>query len=100
MQQVEEDNATAVKKISAMDKPPEFEPDNVYGITRGNFSHDQEGGLWKTTIRLKGDLCVYESSHPSGHFKTVVWEKGAGLIEYAVGYGAAREGFRMKRRPR
>jgi hypothetical protein len=97
MQQVEEDNTTAVKTISAMDKPPEFEPDNVYGITRGSFSHDQEGGLWKTTIRLKGDRCVYQASHPSGHFKEVVWEKGVGLVEYAMGYGAAREGFRLKR---
>src|SRR6201999_653991 len=52
----EEDNEAAVKKISALDKPPEFEPNDVYGITAGKFSH--EDGLWKTTIGLKGDLCV------------------------------------------
>ncbi len=51
----------------------------------------------ETTIRLKGDRCVYEASHPSGHFKDVVWKKGVGLVEYAMGYGAAREGFRLKR---
>src|SRR5215831_7749571 len=46
----EEDNDAAAKKVSAMDKPPEFEPDNVYGITIGKFRHDQEGGLWHKTI--------------------------------------------------
>jgi hypothetical protein len=97
MQQVEEDNKAAVKKISAMDKAPEFDPGDVYGITSGNLSHDQEDGLWKTIIRLKGDLCVYEASHPSGHFRKIVWKKGVGLVEYASNYGAAREGYRLKR---
>src|SRR6058998_2228512 len=46
----EEDNEAAVKKISAMDKPPAFEPGEVYGITTGKFNH--EDGLWKTTISL------------------------------------------------
>jgi hypothetical protein len=91
----EEDNETAVKKIAALDKPPEFEPGDVYGITSGQFSH--EDGLWKTVITLKGDLCVYDSSHPSGHFKRVVWKKGVGLIEYAGGSGAHADGFRLKR---
>jgi hypothetical protein len=91
----EEDNEAAVKKISAMDKPPDFEPGEVYGITTGKFSH--EDGLWKTTISVKGDLCVYDSSHPSGHFKKVVWKKGVGLVEYASGYGAHADGFRLKR---
>jgi len=91
----EEDNEAAVKKISALDKPPAFEPGNVYGITTGKFSH--EDGLWKTTISLKGDLCVYDSSHPSGHFKKIVWKKGGGLVEYASGSGAHADGFRLKR---
>ena len=91
----DEDNEAAVKKISAMDKPPEFEPGDVYGITTGKFSH--EDGLWKTTITVKGDLCVYDSSHPSGHFKKIVWKKGVGLVEYASGYGAHADGFRLKR---
>jgi hypothetical protein len=91
----EEDNDDAVKKISALDKPPDFKPGEVYGITTGKFSH--EDGLWKTTISVKGDLCVYDSSHPSGHFKKIVWKKGVGLVEYASGYGARKDGFRFKR---
>ena len=91
----EEDNEAAVKKISALDKPPEFEPGDLYGITTGKFGH--EDGLWKTTISLKADLCVYDASHPSGHFKKIVWKRGVGLVEYASGYGAHADGFRLKR---
>ena len=91
----EEDNEAGVKKISTLDKPPEFDPGNVYGIVTGKFNH--EDGLWKTTVSVKGDLCVYDSSHPSGHFKKIVWKKGVGLVEYASGYGARKDGYRLKR---
>jgi len=91
----EEDNDAAVKKISALDKPPEFGQGEIYGIARGSFNY--EDGLWKTTINLKGDLCIYDASHPSGHFKKIVWKKGVGLVEYASGYGARKDGFRFKR---
>jgi hypothetical protein len=91
----EENNEAAVKRISTLDKPPEFEPGEIYGITRGSFDH--EDGLWKTTIRLKGDLCIYDTRHSSGHFKKVVWKKGIGLLEYASGYGAHADGYRLKR---
>jgi hypothetical protein len=91
----EENNEAAVKKISAMGKPPEFEPAAVYGISSGSFSH--EDGLWKATVKLTGDLCNYQSNHPSGHFKKVVWKKGVGLIEYSMGSGAEADGFRLKR---
>jgi hypothetical protein len=91
----EEDNDTSAKKISTLDKPPEFEPNDIYGITTGSFEHQESG--WKTTITLKGDLCIYEANHPSGHFKKIVWKKGVGLIEYASGYGAHADGYRLKR---
>lgn len=91
----EEDNDAAAKKISALDKPPEFEPNDIYGITSGSFEHQE--GEWKTTIKLKGDLCIYEATHPSGHFKKIVWKKGVGLVEYASGYGAHADGYRLKR---
>jgi len=91
----EEDNDAAVKKISALNQPPQFKRGEIYGITSGKF--DYEDGLWKTTITLKGNLCVYDASHPSGHFKKIVWKKGVGLVEYASGYGAQADGFRLKR---
>jgi hypothetical protein len=91
----EEDNDAAAKKISALDKPPEFDPNDIYGITSGIFEHQE--GLWKTIIKLNGNLRIYEASHPSGHFKKVVWKKGVGLVEYASGYGAHADGYRLKR---
>jgi len=91
----EEDNDAAVKRISTLDKPPAFEPNDIYGVTSGSFEHQE--GLWKTTIKLKGDLCIYDTSHPSGHFKKIIWKKGVGLVEYASGYGARADGYRLKR---
>jgi hypothetical protein len=91
----EENNDEAAKKIAGLEKPPAFEEDNVYGITTGQFTHQEV--LWKTTINVKGDLCVYDSVHPSGHFRRIVWKKGVGLMQYDSGYGAAKDGFRLKR---
>jgi hypothetical protein len=91
----EEDNAAAVKKVSAMDKAPTFEERDVRGIASGNLNY--EDGPWTTTIEVKGDKCTYLASHNSGHFTTMVWKKGVGLVEYGSGYGAHADGFRLKR---
>jgi hypothetical protein len=91
----EEDNEAAVKTISTMDKPPTFENGDVRGITRGKLNY--EDGAWTTTIEVKGNVCTYLASHNSGHFTTMIWKKGVGLIEYASGYGAHADGFRLKR---
>ena len=91
----EENNDEAAKKIAGMEKPPAFEENDVYGITTGHFTHQEV--LWKTTINVKGDLCVYDSVHPSGHFRRIVWKKRVGLMQYDSGYGAAKDGFRLKR---
>ena len=91
----EENNEAAVKKISAMDKPPTFDDGDVRGINSGNFNHEE--GPWTTTIKVKGDECAYLTSHNSGHFSKIVWKKGVGLLEYASGYGAHADGYRLKR---
>jgi hypothetical protein len=91
----EQDNDAAVKKISAMDKPPTLEDGDVRGITSGKLDHEE--GPWTTTIELKGDECTYLASHNSGHFAKMVWKKGVGLVEYASGYGAHADGYRLKR---
>jgi hypothetical protein len=91
----EEDNDAAVKRISAMETPPTFEDSDVRALTSGKFNH--EDGPWTTTIEVKGDECTYLASHNSGHFAKRVWKKGVGLIEYADGYGAMRDGYRLKR---
>jgi hypothetical protein len=91
----EENNDAAVNKISAMDKAPTYEEADVRGITSGKLDHEE--GPWTTTIEVKGDECTYLASHNSGHFAKIVWKKGVGLIEYAMGYGAMADGFRLKR---
>ena len=91
----EEDNEDAAKKISAMNKPPTFEDGDVRGITSGKLDHEE--GPWTTTINVKGDVCTYLTSHNSGHFSKIVWKKRAGLVEYASGYGAHADGYRLKR---
>jgi hypothetical protein len=91
----EEDNDAAVKKISAIDKAPTFENGNVRAITNGKLNY--EDGAWTTTIEVKEDKCTYLASHNSGHFTTMVWKKGVGLVEYGSGYGAHADGFRLKR---
>jgi hypothetical protein len=91
----EEDNDAAAKRISATDKPPEFQPNDIYGVAIGSFEH--QDGNWKTTIKVKGDLRIYEATHPSDHFRKIVWKKGVGLVEYASGYGASADGYRLKR---
>jgi hypothetical protein len=92
----EKDMERAIRDISALDKAPRFNKQEVYGIAAGSLSC--EDGLWKTTITLKGDLCIYETHHPSGHFKRIVWKKNVGLVEYSAGYGARADGYRLKRR--
>ncbi len=90
----EEDNEAAVKKISAMEKQPAFEDRDIRAITSGKFNY--EDGPWTTTIEIKADKCTYLASHNSGHFTTIIWKKGVGLVEYASGYGAHADGFRLK----
>src|SRR6266576_6244148 len=55
----EENIPASIQRISALDKPPKVEPDEIYGIASGKFSHEE--GPWKTTIELKGDRCTYLS---------------------------------------
>jgi hypothetical protein len=93
----EENNDAAAKKISRMEKPRAFEEGDVRGITSGKLKHEE--GPWTTTIEIKGDECIYSASHDSGHFGKFVWKEGVGLIEHSSGYGAMKDGFRLKRGP-
>jgi len=91
----EEDNDATAKKISAMEKPPEFEQGAVRAISSGRLNFEE--GPYTTTIEIKGDECIYSTSHDSGHYSKFVWKKGVGLVEHASNYGAMKDGFRLKR---
>src|SRR6266481_9196437 len=55
----EDDNDAAAKKISVLDKPPEFESNDIYCITSGNSEHQKRE--WTTTIKLKAASITYEA---------------------------------------
>ena len=94
-EQVEKDTAAAIKKVSSMEKPPDFEQGNIRAINRDKFHYEE--GPWTTDIVVKGDECTYETQHNSGHYQKFVWKKGAGLVDHRSNYGAARDGFRLIR---
>ena len=91
----EEKMTEAIGRIAALEKPPAFEDGDIYGISHGSKTFANPPA--KTTIKTEKDTCTYLYSHESGHFTKLVWKKGLGLVEYAQGYGAHRDGFRLKR---
>ena len=91
----EEDNEAAAKKLAATDKPPEFEQGDIRAIASGKIEFEE--GRYTTKIEVKGDECTYVTSHNSGHYNKFVWKKGVGLVEHASSYGAAKDGFHLKR---
>ena len=91
----EENNDAAAQKISAMEKPPEFEQGDVRALNTGKMNFEE--GPYTTKIEVKGDVCTYLTSHNSGHYTKFVWKKGSGLVEHASNYGAAKDGFDLKR---
>ena len=91
----EESNDAAAQKISAMEKPPEFEQGDVRALNTGKMNFEE--GPYTTKIEVKGDVCTYLTSHNSGHYTKFVWKKGGGLVEHATNYGAAKDGYDLKR---
>lgn len=94
-EQSEKYNAAAIKKISAMEKPPDFEQGDIRAINSGKMNFEE--GPYTTEIAVKGDQSTYTTSHNSGHYTKFVWKKGVGLVEYATNYGAAKDGYHLKR---
>lgn len=94
-EQVEKDTEAAIKKVSAMEKAPDFEQGYIRGINTGKFHYEE--GPWTTEIIVQGDECIYETSHNSGHSQKFVWKKGVGLVDHRSNYGAAKDGYRLIR---
>lgn len=92
----EEKPDDVIRKLAAQPKPPKFEPSEIYGLSKGSRKVS-DGDVSGTKLAVKGDLSTYAWTHSSGHFTTVVWKRGVGLVEYAQGQGARSDGFRLKR---
>ena len=86
----------AIRKLAAQPKPPKYEPREIHGLSKGSRKVS-DGDVAGTKLTVQGDLSTYAWTHRSGHFATVVWQRGVGLVEYAQGQGARSDGFRLKR---
>src|SRR6267378_3134874 len=56
----EEDNEAAAKKLSAVDKQPDFEQGDIRAINSGKMNFEE--GPYTTEIAVKGDECSYTTS--------------------------------------
>lgn len=53
---------------------------------------------WTTEVSTDdGTVVRYLSSHPGGHFTKMVWQRGVGLTEIAMGSGARQSGWSLHR---
>lgn len=91
------DEAATLQRLQSQKSPPPIAAEAVRAIARGQRpkSRTRGGESW---LRVVGDLCTYRYAHPAGHFTTLVWQRGVGLVEYATGRGARADGFRLRRR--
>jgi len=85
----------AIRRLSALEAAPVFAQEDIYAVKEGSRSY--ENGDWKMIVETKGDTCIYQANHPSGHFTHLVWKRGVGLIEISAGRGALADGYRLKR---
>jgi len=92
----EEHPKEAISRLVMQEKPPRFEPRDIYGLSKGSRKVTEDGRS-SARLAVKNDRSTYEWTHPSGHFTRATWQRGLGLVEYAQGYGARRDGFRLKR---
>ncbi|MEO6740161.1 MAG: hypothetical protein ABIP20_07910 [Chthoniobacteraceae bacterium] len=84
-----------LRVIRAMKKQPRFEKADVVALTKGALKF--KDGPWVTEVSLKGGGCHYQRWHDgSGHFGRMVWRKGEGLVQVAMGRGAELTGYDLK----
>ncbi len=86
-----------IRVIRGMKKQPRHDNTDVVALTKGVLKF--KDGMWITEVKPKGDTCRRESWHDgSGHFSRMVWRKGEGLVEVAMGRGAELTGYELKLR--
>lgn len=94
----DENPAAVIARLQQLAKAPPLVPPDIYGISRGSrtFKLDK---LSVAKLTVTGDRSVYKWTHSAGHFTTLVWQRGVGLVEIAQGRGARADGFRLVRSP-
>ena len=94
-----EDWPATLARLRTQPQAPPRAPSDVRAIARGRRLLRGERGT-EEELRVVGNRCTYRYRHPSGHFTTLIFQRGLGLIEYAQGRGARADGFRLQRAPR
>ncbi len=89
-----EDMEPIIGKIATMTKPPHYDPTDVRASKAAGKTAVNDG-QYQVTIETENGMSTYRSSHPSGHFRTLVWQQEFGMREYAMGQGARADGFRL-----
>lgn len=92
----DEDIDAAVARIKAQAKAPTLATPDLRAINKGSRKLTKDATS-SSNIAVQGSRCTYRYSHSAGHFTTLVWQRGVGLIEYAQGRGARADGFRLQR---
>lgn len=92
----DEDPDEAIARLKLMTKAPVLAADDIFGISRGSRTYPS-GKLSVAKLTVAGDRCIYKWSHSSGHFVTVIWQRGVGLVELSKGRGARADGYRLVR---
>lgn len=92
----DENPGEVIARLKRLTKAPPLAPQDVYGISRGSRTYKPDK-LAVARLTVTGARCVYKWTHAAGHFTTLVWQRGVGLVEIAQGRGARADGFRLVR---
>jgi hypothetical protein len=92
----DEDIDAAVARLKALTKAPSLPTPDLRAILRGSRKLTSDANS-KSSVSVQGSRCTYRYAHSAGHFTTMIWQRGLGLIEYAQGRGARADGFRLRR---
>ncbi len=92
----DEDIDTAIARLKALAKAPALPTPDLRAILRGSRKLTKDATS-SSQITVQGSRCTYRYTHSAGHFTTMIWQRGLGLIEYAQGRGARADGFRLQR---
>ncbi|MEM7394769.1 MAG: hypothetical protein AAF492_20750, partial [Verrucomicrobiota bacterium] len=95
---VSDDMEFLIGRIAAMKNAPHFESTDVRALSEPGEQRAKDGP-WTMDISSDASSSTYRAHHNSGHFAIQIFDRRSGLVEYSMGYGAGKEGFRLQKRP-
>ena len=92
----DENPGAVIASLKRLAKAPPRVAQDIYAVSRGSRTYRLDK-LSIARLTANGARCIYKWTHNAGHFTTLVWQRGVGLIELAQGRGARADGFRLVR---